>query len=228
MNVEILICWFLALPMASSLTSHQPPHPGAGLGAATHHVIAGGALTSAMHASHGAAGIAVAPPPPSQQTSGAPTPTPVHQYGQPLQPGSTMTLSTTSGTPQSPAQIQMFPGAPGGPLAMSHHPQQIHPVSLQHINNPTSPIIYQTPGGLVQFPHQAPGLAYATAGPGGQQPGLGQQQPMAGPHQQPPPAMGPSSHVVMHGPQMVMGPQGQGAYMGMPGDEEVLHLHILL
>lgn len=209
--------------MASSLTSHQPPHPGSALGPATHHVIAGGALAGAMHASHGATGITMAPPPQQQQqTGGAPTPTPVHQYGQPLQPGSTMTLPTTSGTPQSPAQMQMFPGAPGGHLAMSHS-QQMHPVSLQHINNPTSPIIYQTPGGLVQFPHQAPGLAYAAAGPGGQQPGPGQ-TPMGGPHHQPPPNMGPSSsHVVMHGPQMMMGPQGQGAYMAMSGEVHDAH-----
>lgn len=179
-----------------------------------------------MHVPHGAAGITVAPP---QQTSGAPTPTPVHQYGQ---PGSTMPpLPTTSGTPQPPAQIQMFPG--GHQLAMSHH-QQIHPVvSLQHFtggNNPASPIIYQTPGGgMMQFPqfphHQTPGLAYATAAmPGVQQPGqaqmaAGQQSMAAQHHQQSNPGMGPSSHVIMHGPQMVMGPQGQGAYMGMQGED---------
>lgn len=205
------------------LTSQQGPHPSTPLGAPTHHVMAAGNMSASMHNPH-AAGVQVGPP---QQTSGAPTPTPMHQYGQHPQAGPSMPLPTTSGTPQPPP-MQMYPGGPG--IGISHHQQQqMHAASLQHMPNQAPAMIYQIP--LSQFSH----AAYAAAAAAGQQsvaasgqgvPG-GQQQVAAPHHQPPPPSMGQGqsgSHLVMH-QQMMMAPQAQGAggghlggpYMPMPG-----------
>jgi len=208
------------VPM-TPLTSQQAPHPASALGAPTHHVIAGGSMSGSMHNPH-AAGVQVGPP---QQSSGAPTPTPMHQYGQHPQAGSSMPLPTTSGTPQPPPPpMQMYP--PGGPgIGLSHQQQQqMHNASLQHMPN-QSAMLYQVP--LSQFSH-----AYAAAAAASQQsvagsgPGVpGGQQQVAAPHHQPPPpsmGQGQTSHLVMH-PQMMMAPQAQGAgghigpYMPMPG-----------